>query len=469
MKTEGEHRFTNGIAISESLEKERINSVLQHEFTHDELYTTTTFGQMVLMLEKNSLIDPKSKVCKEVLFAYANRMQERTAVNIEVIKECTTKGMTAYNNAIECLKERNRNYYNYFRKLCCINGKIETEEDAEVLANVLMGIAKIAMNVKPELIPIDEFSDAKKLKKYFDASQNSAMISPNKRFDILVNIFFRNNDNNNDLDSVFEGSIDLDKMQDYDYIHKEALNQVSKIYKENKIGDRLVERIKTIAVMSFEFENANYLSVKPAMINEKKEIYMKLVKTLEELMSVANLNNSSELFVAHTMGGFEELHFINVYGNENGQKIVYSMVVFNQDDFFEILSKVEFSFVFYKTKLWSKEGKSMRKMVKKLPIYIYQDSPMLSDLPFLSSYFVNGEFGFIKRDGKTIFVICKRSVIYMADIVSEAQDVLIKYFSDKNIYQTKNIESMCNVFEVCRINEKCNAYEVNDFEDAKLL
>lgn len=467
MKTEGEHRFTNGIAISESLAKERIKPVLQHEFAHNELYTMTTFGQMILMLEKNSLMDEESRVFKEVLFAYTNRMQERTAVNIEIIRECTSNGMAAYNNAIERLKDRN--YYNYFRKLCCINGKIETEEDAKVLDNVLMGIAKIAMNVKPELIPIDKHRDPKRLKKYFDDSHNSPMISPNKRFDILVNVIFRENDNNNDMDSVIAGSIDFDKMQDYAYIHNEALNQVSKVYKDNMLGERLVERLKTIGVMSFDFEGANYLSVKPVMINEKKEIYMKQVNTQEELISVAKLNNSSELFVAHTIGGFEEIHVISVYGHENGKKIMYNLYALNLDDFFKVLSSIEFSLVFYKTKLFGKEAKSIRKMAKRLPIYIYEDSPMLKDLPFLSSYFVNGEFGFIKRSSRTIFVICKRSVIYIADIVSEAKEVLIKYFSDRNIHQTKDIEKMCNVLEVCRIDEKCNEYEVNEITDAKFI
>lgn len=469
MQTEGEHRFTNGIAIDEQLDRERVNSVLQHEFAHNELYTMTTFGQMLLMLEKNALFHDESEVCKEVLFAYTNRMQERTAVNIEIIEECTSNGMAAYNNAIERLRERNRNYYNYFRKLCCINGKIKTEEDAKTLANVLMQIAKIAMNVRPELIPINRMKDAKKLRKYFDDPQKSAMISPNKRFDIMVNSLFRENDNNNDIDSVFAGTIDLKKLEDYSYIHDEAFKHVSKFYKDSEIGGRLIERLRTIGVMSFTLEGANYLSVKPVMLNEKKEVYIKPVGTVEELISVANLNNSTELFVAHTLGGFEELHAISVYGIDNDQKIMYTMYMLNQDDFFRFISTYEFKYVFYKTKLFNKVGNAIRKMVRRLPIYIYEDSPMLPDLPFLESYFVNGEFGFVERMNKTIFVIRKRSVIYMADIVSKAKDILVDFFSDKNIRQIKEVEKMCNIEEVCRIDEKCNEYEVNDFEDAKLL
>lgn len=81
-----------------------------------------------------------------------NRMQERTAVNIEVIRECLKNGPTGYEAAIEKLKERNRNYYNYFRKLCCINGKVNSQQDAEQIISILMRTATIALNVNPELI-----------------------------------------------------------------------------------------------------------------------------------------------------------------------------------------------------------------------------------------------------------------------------------------------------------------------------
>lgn len=469
MQTEAEHRFTNGMAIDEQLDTDRVYSVLQHEFVHNELYTLTTYGQMVLMLEKNAWIDQKSQFCMEILFEYINRMQERTAVNIEIIKECIDNGMSAYNKAVENLKSRNRSYYNYFRKLCCINGKIKSREDAEALSNLLLGIAKIAMNVKLELIPIEEFEDAKRLKRYFDNSKNNAIISPNKRFDILVNTLFRENDNNNDIESVLAGSIDIEKMIDYDYIHFEAYKKVASLYKGSLIENRLVERIKSIGVMRFEFKDANYLSIKPAKINIKNEIYIKIVESAEELENVAKLNNSSELFISHLLGGFEEIHVISVYGMQNNEKVIYSMYIFNENDFFKVLSSIDLNFVFYKTKLINKEGKSIRRMVKKLPIYIYQDSPMLTDLPFIEMYFMDGKWGFLERDGRTIFVVCKRSIIYFTNVVSEARNVLINYFSNKKIYFTEDITEICNINDVYRISKTCNEYETNKITDAKLL
>ena len=101
-------------------------------------------------------------------------------------------------------------------------------------------------------------------------------------------------------------------------------------------------------------------------------------------------------------------------------------------------------------------------MTRKLPIYIYEDSPMVNDLSFLSTQFFNGKYGFIEKNNKIILVVCKRSVIYMANIVPEARKVLIKYFNEKNIQQTTDVEKICNVLEVCRIDEKCNEYETSD-------
>ena len=57
------------------------------------------------------------------------------------------------------------------------------------------------------------------------------------------------------------------------------------------------------------------------------------------------------------LGGFEEIHVISVYGMQNNEKVIYSMYIFNENDFFKVLSSIDLNFVFYKTKLINKEGK----------------------------------------------------------------------------------------------------------------
>ncbi|MCR1990123.1 hypothetical protein NSB24_28530 [Blautia coccoides] len=254
MGDEGQFRFTNGTAVEKDLGSDRKNAVVNHEFVHSQLYSMTTYGQIVLMLEKNSWLHNRSKEFLEVLFKYIRRMQERTAVNVEIIYECIDNGLKAYNDAIEKLKSRNRTYYNYFRKLCCINCKINSEDEAEMMQGVIITIARIALNVNPELIPLNEINDAKRLKIYFDNPENSSLISPNKRFDILVNYLFRENDNNSDIESVIKGSIDFEKMDDFDYIHKVAFQKVSNILSDSQISSRLIARITTIGVMKIKIE-----------------------------------------------------------------------------------------------------------------------------------------------------------------------------------------------------------------------
>ena len=115
---EGQFRFTNGTAIDVFLNKNRILDVINHEFTHSLLYSTTSYGQFVMMLDKNGIVDGRSNIIKNALFTYMGRMQERVAVNIELMIRCASRGISDYIDAIDSLKMRNNVYYNHFRKLC---------------------------------------------------------------------------------------------------------------------------------------------------------------------------------------------------------------------------------------------------------------------------------------------------------------------------------------------------------------
>lgn len=469
MKNEGQFRFTNGIAINHDLEFDRINAVVNHEFTHEQLYSKTTYGQIVLMLEKNSWLHNKSKEFQEVLFDYMNRMQERTAVNVEIMYECIENGLEAYNDAIERLQIRNRNYYNYFRKLCCINGKVNSEDDAEKLAGIIIGIATIALNVDPELIPLDKINDAKSLKRYFDAPKNSSLISPNKRFDILVNILFRKNDNNNDIDSVIKGSINLEKMYDYDYIHHLSVKRISKMLSDSPNASRLITRIETIGVMkTFYVKGIEYLWVTPKKMNIKKELIIKRISNKEELYELLRMQDYKDVFVSHSLGGFEDIHIVNVYGKKDGKNIMYSLCLTDEDEFYRIISNTSCKFIFFKTKLMGNESKSIRKMVKELPIYIFEDTPLATKIQFIETFFLNGKFGFIENDNHYIFVVSKKSITLLANVIKEAKDVLISELSANNLCYIERVDEICNINEVIRISRTCNEYEVNELSDATL-
>lgn len=468
MNIEGEFRFTNGAAIDTGLSEDRIASVINHEYAHNQLYSSTTYGQVILMLEKNEIIHEKSKLFKSVLFQYMNRMQERTAVNIEVIRECLKNGLTGYEAAIEKLKERNRNYYNYFRKLCCLNGKVNSQQDAEQIINILMRTATIALNVNPELIPFDKISNSKDLKAYFDNPDHGALISPNKRFDILINFFFRNNDNNNDIESVIRGSIDIEKMFDYQYIHSVALKSMRYVIRDSHIFERLEKRLETVGVLQFVLDGGEYLSIKPAKLNENNTVNLCPINSKEEFYEKVVELETKEVFVQHNMGGFEDIHIITIYSYEDDKKTVFALTLSGDNQLFKILTKLPCNIVFNKTKLIDREGKSIRKMLRKLPVYMYMDTPILPALPFIESFFCKGKYGFIELNSYSIFVAYKRSFLFFADIVDEAKEAINHYLANKNIEYVEDLNDICDVSEICRIDEECAQFELSKPEDLKL-
>jgi len=471
MGDEGQFRFTNGIAIDEKLNKERILDVVNHEFTHSLLYFTTTYGQFMMMLEKNGVVDERSRVLTEALFLYVSRMQERVAVNIEVMLRCVSGGFYDYFDAIDRLKNRNTAYYNHFRKLCCINGKVRNEEDALQLVNVLREVARLALNIDLRKIPFSTFRTEKDVVRFFNEPNNNARFSPNKRFEILINIFFRDNENNNDYKAVYDGSITLDKMEDVEYIHKIVMETMNRMYAEYPIKNRLIRRAESVGIKkAMYFEGAELLSVKPAKINEDKEHYIKAVKSICEFKQILEMQEKKYVYVLNRVRGFEDFQIICIFEEQNNRRISYSFCFLEEESqtLYKLLQSLECIFVFYKTKFMDKERNAVRKMVKKLPVYIFEDTPILSSLDVISHMFYGGKYSYIRRENDSIVIFQKKSILLFANIISRAEKVLDRELKRFNIEYT-NVNKIGNIDEILYLDRMCNDYEGNEIENAKRI
>ena len=471
MGDEGQFRFTNGTAIDEFLSKERILDVVNHEFTHSLLYSTTSYGQFVMMMEKNGIIDDRSCVLKDALFLYMGRMQERVAVNIELMLRCVSGGVEDYFNAIDSLKMRNNVYYNHFRKLCCVNGKISEQEDAEQLIQILRESARIALNVDLSHIPFEEFNTEKDVVRFFNDPINNACYSPNRRFEILINVFFRDNENNNDFQSVYKGSLNLDKMDDVEYIHEVAMNAIKKMYVFHPIRERLVTRVESVgAKQTIFFEGAELLAAKPAKLNENKEHFIKHIKSLDEFIQILEQQENRYVYVLNRIRGFEDFQVICVYEEKENKRISYSFIFFEEGNrtLFDILKSLECHFVFYKTKFLNKESNAVRKMVKQLPVYIYEDTPLLSSLDVIGNMFFGGKYSYIRREKDSILILQKRSICLFTNIFAESEEVLNRELKQFNI-EYSVISDEKQIAEILYLDKMCNDYEGNSIYDAKLI
>lgn len=471
MGDEGQFRFTNGIAIDEFLSKERILDVINHEFTHSILYASTSYGQFIMMLEKNGVVDNRSNVLKDALFLYMGRMQERVAVNVELMLRCVTGGVEDYFKAIDSLKMRNNVYYNHFRKLCCVNGKISEQEDAERLIQIIRESARIALNVDLSHIPFEEFNTEKDVARFFNDPINNACYSPNRRFEILINILFRNNENNNDFQSVYKGSLNLDKMYDVEYIHEVAMNAIKKMYIFHPIKERLVTRVESVGIkQTMLFEGAELLAAKPARINEDKENFIKYIKSLDEFIHILEQQEKRYVYVLNRVRGFEDFQFICVYEEKENKRISYSFMFFEEGNstLFEILKSLECHFIFYKTKLLNKESNAIRKMVKQLPVYMFEDTPLLPTLEVIGHMFFGGKYSYIRRENDTILILQKRSICLFTNILTEAEKVLNRELKQFNIgYSVISDEKQ--IAEIMYLDKMCNDYEGNSIYDSKRI
>lgn len=468
MGTEGAFEFTNGTSINVKINAERITDVLEHEITHNVLYTQTTYGQFVLMLEKNALLFPQAQILQDTLFSSMNRMQEKVAVNTELLNVLKRDGMESYTDAINRLKERNNNYYNYFRKLCCINGKAKSVEDAEELITIIVNLAIVALNVNLALIPFENMHSSKEYARFMTQENNSRLYLPNRRFDILVNFFFRNNENDNDIDSVLKGTINIEKFDDILYIHNIAYEKAKSVFAISPIADRLIKRLESIGVKAASFEEMKYLGVRPKRLEEKNNIKFNLIDSEDEFKEKIKEDNIREIMVMHSMSGFEDFFVLNLHEKRGNEKYIFCLGIWGEENFFRLISKLECTFIFDKLKLISKEGNSIRKMVRMLPIYIYIDVPIGNIIEQIENYFYSAKYSFYEEKGYIVLVISKRSHILLADIIVEAKSYLNNRFLSKKMEYVEDISQFCNIDEIKRIHTKCLEYEVIDKNDMNI-
>lgn len=453
MHAEGEFQFSNGCLIDSSLKSDRITSVALHETLHAELYTTTSYGQLTIMLEKNFLFYDKCKWMYNALFSYMNRMQERIAVNIETLDIFNKEGFDNYNSAILNLKNRNNSYYNYFRKLCCINGKVNTKEKSNNAMTIIKVLGHIALNLKINEIPFEKFQNNKDLQNFFNISENAVKYSPNKRFDILVDWLFRTTKYEHVINEVFTSTIEDNSLE---YIHNLAFNTAKKILYTSPMADRLIQRISTVSTrnISINCENPQYLTALPIDFSISKKCEYSFLTLNEFLKQILDIKNKDyTISLPHQIGGFEDLFFINLFDND--KKINYCTVLNDQTIFLTTLKKIEQPLVFIQTKLFRKLKHCIRGVAHTLPIYIFIDSPIYNSLDFLAKNFKNGQYSYYNNNGNLILIIWRGSYVFLCMIIELAIKELLNFFNELNISYLEFSASPLNQSALKKIVDSC--------------
>lgn len=448
MNAEGEYRFSNGGVINHKLEEGRKEAVSRHEAQHAELYTTTTFGQLTIMLEKNAMFHEKSNWLYKELFNYMNRMQERISVNVEYLDIFSEKGEEKYLEMIEKLKERNRNYYNHFRKLCCINGRVKSEKDALDAISILRAFGRLALNIKINEIPLEKMENESDLQKFFSDADNAAKYLPNRRFEIMVNTFFRENDKDKKMDLVIDGTLS-EEMDNQDMVHMVAENKAKEIFAGSYIYDRLAARIATVGQAHYEIhcDNIEYLLTMPLDLERTdKADYVEesLNDFLERIMKEEY--RDSFIMLPHSMGGFEDMHIISMFDEKT--KKIYHTLVLDDELFLDAIRKIPQNLIFHQTKLFRKLKPMLAGLVQSMPVYICLENSIYQGIEFISKNFKKGYFTFLQKDAYTVFIVWRRNYIFISYIIEPAE---------------KELETIMKEYEISYI-----AYEEAEIDKARV-
>ncbi|MGM9988037.1 MAG: hypothetical protein ACI35O_12520, partial [Bacillaceae bacterium] len=111
---EGNYAFSNDTHISVLIEKKNLKQILKHEFVHKETVSRSTYGVLLMMMEKASIVDNRKMWLFNELLDIFNQMQERTATFIEYFDIIREENMEEFNRKVEELRNTNKKYYKYF-------------------------------------------------------------------------------------------------------------------------------------------------------------------------------------------------------------------------------------------------------------------------------------------------------------------------------------------------------------------
>lgn len=435
---EGVFDYSNGGLINSEGKKERNRMVSMHETVHAQLTTTTTYGQFVQMLNKNIMFTPQYGWLKDELFSYMSRMQERIAVNIETISICINEGSQKYLDAIERLKMRNTKYYGYFRKLCSANGKVKDKESADKIANLLLEIGRIALNVNLEKIPFESFSDNRDLQRFLTRDKNSLYYLPNTRFDIMFNFFFRQKFDKDEIEVLFTHEFIEDT---HSIIHQNALNAAKRLYMKSSLSSSLIERADSVGNWKIDIEGSRiqHLLNMPLNLSDSCNICKSKILNTEKFLALLVQHKYKDMFVRleHAMGGFENIHMLTFF--DHTSKTRYSTCCIDDNQFIDLIKRIPQYIIFIQMKLFGKLKSQITGLVNRLPIFIVLENYVAIFLSRIKTNFSGGHYTYIEKKQYFALVVYRRNYVCISYIIEEAKIELDNILPNEyNITYEKN-------------------------------
>lgn len=425
---EGHYAFSNDTHINAAVEPKNNKQLVRHEFVHKKTVGASTYGVLLMMMEKASLIDDsKIWLFNELLDIY-NKMQEQTATFIEYFGIIGEEGIEEFHRKVEELKNTNKAYYKHFSFIFDYIKK-EDFSDEELVKDIIKSVTTISVlssNINLDKLPLGEWSERRDIQRFFSNNENVLKFNPNKRFETLIKGHFGGS-------SKYAKQVEIIAENTYfeqDHINI-GVNAINEIYCDSKGLNIIRERVSKFQIQLYDFEDVDFLAELTAfpllynidwkMTDEMKDLDVTLKKIKEDSNNI--------LYFHHLLAGLEKNPFLSCFSvGDSELKVTTSR--YYLEGITSIIKKVNNPIVFAQSKLYTRYKDILHQKLSDRHMYIFMENSLYSSYQFISSEFSSSKYMQISQEGYDIIVFRKQNFTLLQLVVKglekEVKDALEK-------------------------------------------
>ena len=431
----GQYRFLNDTHISVQNKNDEMQHVVHHEFIHRYLSGASTFGVLLIMMEKTSLIDDQRKWLFDELLDISSKMQEQTATFIEYFWILKNYGKEVFNNKIKDLKLFNKKYHNYFNFIYQYVKKEDITEDyVEDIIGKIKAIGIISLNIKIDELPFNTWKNKKDMQRFFSSSENNLKYNPNLRFEILIKSVFSDNHKNVEKLAIVLAGLNENNILEV------CKSVIKKLYSDSAVIGVIMKRISGFQVTELLNEDNDMfarLSAFPSF-SDLKEEYKTETRSLPQVLKELELNKDSFLYFVHLLGGLEGVTLLQYIPLTKYEDITspYSLV-----DIIPIIKSVTNPIVFAQWKLYRALKNDILTSIKGRKIYIFMENSFLSSLNFIAEEFSSSKYIIIPEQEYDIVAICNSNHIVIQMVLKDLNSDIKNQLTNRDIHPANFIET----------------------------
>ncbi|MEK4479978.1 hypothetical protein MKZ23_11145 [Paenibacillus sp. FSL R5-0876] len=451
----GQYRFTNDTLISVHNKNEEMDNVMKHEFIHRLLSGASTYGVLLIMMEKASIMDDQKKWLFDELLNISNKMQEQVATFIEYFEIIRKDGIEIFKEKIKQLQLYNKKYFNYFNFIYqYIKKESFSEEFVNKTIEMVISIGINSLNVDLYKLPFASWENKKDIQRFFTNSENNLKFNPNKRFEVLIKYFFNQKSINNELNIIAENTFFNEEER-----LEACISAMELIYYKSAQIEIIMNRISNFSDLELELDNeaSIRLTAFPSF-NRTEETFESNYKKLPDIINELRLDNESILNFNHLLRGLEGIALLMYVPLNRNEDFVCQ---YHPSDIISIIKEVTNSIVFSQGKLYRSIKNDLLKELDGRKIYIFMENSFTSSFSLISNEFSSSRYILIPEQEYDIVAINNNNHILLQLVLKGLKNDIYEQLKTVGIQKANFIEGLqFNYQEIIKVTRalfnRCN-------------